>query len=160
MRQIGDFIGGIITLFVLGAILFGVVTSGDRTAIIVIVIIGVIIYIAVRHENSQTKERDKKVKANQRLTETSKISTNDHEHSSYNSDDYEQFDDRCSNCGGFGMEYYCETCYTQPVEEPSTEKYDGDIYCPECAKNGKDRYNIKEHLCYVCSGTGKEPGSK
>ncbi|MDQ2718201.1 MAG: hypothetical protein M3Z26_00365 [Bacteroidota bacterium] len=69
----------------------------------------------------------------------------------------EKFDDTCPHCGGLGWEYYCMTCYTKAVLEPSTEKYDGDMYCPKCAENGNDSYKIKEDLCSVCGGSGKDP---
>jgi len=63
MKQIGDFIGGIIGLIFLGWIVFSALTSGNKTAIIVVLIIGIIIFIAVIREDRPLKERDEKAKA-------------------------------------------------------------------------------------------------
>ncbi len=89
--------------------------------------------------------------------ETSKVPTEDSKAAKTIRLNHDRFDDRCHHCGGIGWEYRCATCYTQAVLEPSTEKYDGEMYCPECAKKDRDYYNIKEDLCSVCDGSGKDP---
>jgi hypothetical protein len=69
MRQIGDFIGGIISLFFLGAIVFGAFSSGNTGAIIFVLIIGLLIYIAVKREDRKLKEQEEKRKAEAKAAE-------------------------------------------------------------------------------------------
>jgi len=117
------------------------------TILIIGAISSILIFIVRRSGNNEATKP----------TETPKVDTESSKQTKSTAYDYDRFDDRCHRCGGLGWEYYCTICYTQAALEPSTEKYDGDMYCPECAKNGRDYYNIKEDLCSVCDGTGKDP---
>lgn len=144
MRQIGDFIGGILGLLVLGYIVYGVFTTGNSLAITVVVILLIIFIVAITRDDKPKTVIQKKSKA-----QIPKKTTYD--------DDYDRFDDRCHHCGGCGWEYYCATCYSRAALEPSTEYYDGDMYCPECSKKGKLDSHIKEEICSVCDGSGKDP---
>jgi hypothetical protein len=58
MKQIGDFIGGIISLFFLGAIVFGAFSSGESGPIIFVLVIGLVIYLVVKRENRRIKQNE------------------------------------------------------------------------------------------------------
>lgn len=154
MKQIGDFIGGILGLFFFGAIIFGALQSGNTTAIVIILIIVLLIYIAVVREEKEIKSNNTKFKTQSKSSELKKTVTLNSYSDNYG-DDYEKIDDNCSQCGGYGWEYRCAICHTLASLEPSSEKYDGDFYCSECSKRGLQSDNIKEDLCDICGGTGK-----
>lgn len=75
MKQISEFIGGIAGIVFLGAIVFGALKSENTTAIIIVSIIGLIIYIAVKSENKQVKENDEKAKAAAKVIEDIRVRT-------------------------------------------------------------------------------------
>ena len=62
MKQFGELIGGLVGLLLIGAILYGIVSSGPAIAMAVLAILGIIIYYAVHRKNCGEKEQEGNVK--------------------------------------------------------------------------------------------------
>jgi len=56
MKEIGNFIGGIFTLFFLGAIVFGIFKEGHTVGIVVVLSIGLLIWFSVLRDEKKEKE--------------------------------------------------------------------------------------------------------
>ena len=56
MKEIGNFIGDAFTLFILGAIVYGVFKEGHTVGIIIVITIGLLIWLSVMREEKKEKE--------------------------------------------------------------------------------------------------------
>ena len=56
MKEIGNFIGDAFTLFILGAIVYGVFKEGHTVGIIIVIAIGLLIWLSVMRDEKKEKE--------------------------------------------------------------------------------------------------------
>lgn len=56
MKEIGNFIGGVITLFFFGAIVYGIFKEGHTTGIIVVVSLAILLWLLFIREERKAKE--------------------------------------------------------------------------------------------------------
>jgi len=63
MKELGNLIGGLVSLFFLGAIFLGAIASGKSGAIIFVVVVGLVLYLISKREDSIVANRNRKIKA-------------------------------------------------------------------------------------------------
>jgi hypothetical protein len=115
MKEIGNFIGGAFTLFIFGAIVYGIFKEGHTLGIIIIIAMGILIWLSViRAEKKENKEKlmkqalakaeleeKKRIEKIEKMTEEEFISFVKYNHNELNS--------HFKNGGVSRLGYGCET---------------------------------------------------